>query len=406
VYSERCFLILHPKFFSVNFKRYLYELLLENETVIIPGFGAFISEYKPAEINTETDEIAPPSKVISFTQQIKNNDGLLVGYVAENLNISHFDALLRIEKERENILYQLDKGEQVHIESVGTLFYTEQHTIAFTQEGSENLLLDSFGLETTNISATEPAEVQEEEKEEIPAAIIPTEETEEVSAPEDAEEQVTEEEPVQEEQEKTITDDVPEEKQEEVEEEIKEEIPTPEPVPEPANSIDTVPGKEEEKKKRAWMWLLVLIPLVAVSGYFFINGNKNNSNRTKAEENSINITEAQDTMASHDTIQADSSAILAQDSAKIEEQEQDAVKETESQSPKYYLVGGSFSVQENADTYLNELKAKGFDAFHAGQKGKFYCIGIGVFDTFSEAEKAQKEYLTTNPDMELWIWRK
>ena len=79
--------------------KYIKELLLENETVIIPGFGAFISTYKPAEINKENDTIKPPSKEISFNQNIRNNDGLLVGHVADAQGISHFDALKEIEKE-------------------------------------------------------------------------------------------------------------------------------------------------------------------------------------------------------------------------------------------------------------------------------------------------------------------
>ena len=97
-------LILQPKLIHVDFGKIIHELLLENEIVIIPGFGAFVSEYKPAEISVDSDEIKPPSKTVLFNQQIRNNDGLLVGYVGETKRISHFDALKRIEKEREKIL--------------------------------------------------------------------------------------------------------------------------------------------------------------------------------------------------------------------------------------------------------------------------------------------------------------
>ncbi len=378
----------------MDFKKYLYELLLENETVIIPGFGAFISEYKPAEINPETGEIAPPSKIISFSQQIKNNDGLLVGHVAEQLNISHFEALLKIEKERENILYKLDNGEQVQLESIGTLFFTKENQIAFTPEESENLLLDSFGLESTNIEATEPVE------ETIPEAVIATEELPETSEPEEIIEEIQEEEPVEEEKEEIEeTNIIPEENQEH---EPAEELPTNEPIDEPVPP--TPPVQEEKKKKRGWLWLLILIPLGAVAVFVFMKGNMDGfSGKTKVEESSINIIEVPDTVISMDTVQTDTIAPPVMDSTGVETQDNE-IKEEE--GPKFYLVGGSFSVKENADTYLNELKAKGFNAFHAGQKGKFYCIGIAVFDSFSDAEKAQKEYMINNPGMELWVWRK
>lgn len=134
----------------MNLAQYLHELLLENETVIIPGFGAFISNYKPAEIDNETNKIVPPSKEINFNSKIRNNDGLLVGYVAETESVSHFDALKLIEKERENIIYQLDKGEKITVENVGSLFRDAENEVHFEADIQENLLLDSFGLEAVS----------------------------------------------------------------------------------------------------------------------------------------------------------------------------------------------------------------------------------------------------------------
>lgn len=135
---------------------YIHQLLLENEAVIVPGFGAFISTYKPAEINEETAEISPPSKQISFNSTIRNNDGLLVGFVAESEGISHFDALRRIEKDREKILYRLDKGEKITLKKIGFLFLNEKNDIEFEPEIEENLLVDSYGLDTTNVEEIAP----------------------------------------------------------------------------------------------------------------------------------------------------------------------------------------------------------------------------------------------------------
>ena len=53
----------------MNIGKYVHELLLENDTVIIPGFGAFISNYKPAEIDEETNELKPPAKEVTFNAQ-------------------------------------------------------------------------------------------------------------------------------------------------------------------------------------------------------------------------------------------------------------------------------------------------------------------------------------------------
>ena len=105
----------------LNLSNFIYSLLLENDTVIIPGFGAFVSTYKPAVILE--NEIKPPSKEISFTQKIKNNDGMLAEIIARKAKISQSYAMKRIEKAHENMLYELDKGETVIIENIGTLVH-------------------------------------------------------------------------------------------------------------------------------------------------------------------------------------------------------------------------------------------------------------------------------------------
>ncbi len=360
----------------MDFGKYIHELLLENEIVIIPGFGAFVSEYKPAEISEDSDEIKPPSKTVLFNQQIRNNDGLLVGFVSEKRRISHFDALKQIEKERENILYKLDSGEEVELAEVGVLVYTTENTIGFKPVQDENMLLDSFGLETTSILESEdetPAEepvitpVVEEEKtdEQIPEENINTIET-------NAAEEESEKEPAW--------------------------VATTEPL---------IADPEEEKKKKGWWWLLlVLIPLIGVSVYIFMKGeNPRETHKIEKQESTISPIQKPEIFA-QDTLKTDSVTIAEKDTIIAEPAQEEPKAEIESNTPKYYLVGGSFSVEENAETYLKELQAKGYDAFHAGKKGRFFIIGIGTFDTFNEADQAKTEYMENNSGSEVWVWKK
>ena len=151
---------------------YIHELLKENETVIIPGFGAFLSSYKPAALDEK--EVRPPSREISFTQQIRNNDGLLVGYIAGQEKISHFDALKVIEKERENMIYLLDKGKEVELKETGTLFINEKNEVQLKPFYDDDLLLDSFGLEPVSlmeetVEVPKPEEIVSSEEIQEPA---------------------------------------------------------------------------------------------------------------------------------------------------------------------------------------------------------------------------------------------
>ncbi|MDX8341602.1 SPOR domain-containing protein [Draconibacterium sp. IB214405] len=375
----------------MSFGKEIYTLLLQHDIVIIPGLGAFVSEYQPAEISENSDEIKPPSKTVSFNPQLKNNDGLLVGHIAEKLHIAHFEALVRIEKEREDILFKLDKGQKVEFEGVGTFLYDKEGKIEFQASEEENMLLDSFGLEPMSMREPEPEPEPEVIPEEAPAPVVEPEITEAAELNEEPQE-------TQQEEEKHVEEEIKEEETTTEEPKIEESQPTPPPV------------KEEEKKKsKAWLLLLILIPLIAVAGFIFYKGYyKADSELITPEYTQQEITE-EPAQIIPDTINTDSleinvaDTLLATDSVENIPVEEEEVAEP---SVKYYLVGGSFSVKENADTYLQELQQKGYDAFHVGKKGRFFIVGIASYNTFSEADSAKTKYMEDNPGSEVWVYRK
>lgn len=406
VHIHICFVILPSKFFHVNFGKYIHQLLLENDIVIVPGFGAFVSEYKPAEIPEDGVEIKPPSKIVTFNEQIRNNDGLLVGNVAEKQRITHFEALKRIEREREDILYKLDSGEQVELTNVGVLFHNEENKIGFTAVEDANLLLDSFGLESTVIEGVDEV-VEDEVSESLEPSNL-------------EEEELKEQEPEIETLEQTTTLELGEEP--EVDEIIEEEqIPTPVAEVEPDPEMKDVPElkvrmaepeQDEQKKKRAWWWLLlVLVPLIAVSVFIFTKGEKDKGTDNQPErESEIKISEQPEVLPS-DTVKTESMVKdtveqIVQDTVPVEQNEAKSEVSDDLGSPKYYLVGGSFSVEQNAEDYIKELKGKGYEAFHVGKKGRFFIVGIGTYDSFAEADQAKQEYMNNNAGSEVWVWKK
>ena len=141
----------------MKLESHIIHLLTEHNTVIVPGFGAFVTSYKPAEIDEEREKIQPPASEISFTTQFKNNDGLLVGHIAGKENISHYEALRLIEKERDEILYRLDKGEKVELENIGVLYYNENNNLIFEPQINESLNLESYGLGSVPLKPKENA---------------------------------------------------------------------------------------------------------------------------------------------------------------------------------------------------------------------------------------------------------
>lgn len=337
---------------------YISQLLPEHDTVIVPGFGAFLTSYKPAEIDEDGQNIKPPSKTISFTTQFKNNDGLLVGFIADKEKISHFEALQKIENEREDILYRLDKGEKVSVENVGILYYDESQTIQFEPHFDENLNLDSFGLGAASLSATQQKPTEENQKEETGAVAASSGNS-------------------------TTSE---------------------EPEFEPVEDTEPWYVETQDRKKRNWLWLLlILIPLIGAGIYIFLFQNKNQKDtieiRTEAPAQDSQQIDATNASAPVDSSLRDSFVVNENEPLLTEDRIEFAPD-----SSKYYLVAGSFKEQENAKEYLQELKVEGYESFWLGKKGNFYMIGIDTYDSENEAFSAQLDFLEKNPDSGAWIY--
>lgn len=368
----------------LNLSNFIHSLLLENETVIIPDFGAFISTYKPAEIGE--NEIKPPSKDISFTQKIKNNDGLLVEIIARKAKISQVNALKRIEKARDNMLYELDKGNTVILENVGSLIYNEKNEIVFVPINENNLLIDSFGFETISTKDANKAVISDDilEKEQaesekiiVGAAVInSSEKTENVDTEVTNQEKETE----------PVTNDF--------------KFPEFKPAP-------TVPEEEEEKKKFAWYWyLLILIPILIGVYFVIINQSKPTENESNKAKSSIQTELNTQTQEDNPKDSVESDALVAEEtSPSVSNSTEQTEIMDQSEKGKYYLIRGGFEEEENVKEYISQLKTEGVESFVAGKTGRLILVGIEKFDTEDEAMKALNRYSKTKPDWKLWVYK-
>lgn len=123
---------------------FIKELLLLNDCVIIPGFGGFVSNYKPAVLHAA--RFTPPAKTVSFNKKLNFNDGLFINYVAEKEGVNYFLASRKLNLLVEEMNYRLTDGEEVLIPEIGTLRYDDHENLIFTPKVSCNLNPDAYGL--------------------------------------------------------------------------------------------------------------------------------------------------------------------------------------------------------------------------------------------------------------------
>lgn len=128
---------------------YLKELLNDNECVIIPEFGAFISKRHSATIDYASHRFLPPYKEIVFNNKLTNNDEILVDFISKKENISQEDSLNKIKNFVNQAAAILDVNKEYVLEGLGKI-RKFGNDFVFELSHSENLLGDSFGLTEFN----------------------------------------------------------------------------------------------------------------------------------------------------------------------------------------------------------------------------------------------------------------
>ncbi len=127
----------------------IINLLLDNDCVVVPGFGGFVAQYSSAKLDESTGFFSPPSKQVLFNKNLINNDGLLANKVAQVNNLSYKEANDLIIKKVKLLNLELQSKKQVNIKELG-LVYLKNDIVKFKQN-SENILSESYGLTAVNI---------------------------------------------------------------------------------------------------------------------------------------------------------------------------------------------------------------------------------------------------------------
>lgn len=129
-------------------EKYINELLITQDMVVVPNFGVFTSAFSPASFSADGSLITPPRKVISFSIYINEEDknDELMKVVMRGENKSYYDfneqLLAFVQKAQQSII----STNAYYIEGLGTLFKDVNNKIVLKQDSDASLLGDSFGL--------------------------------------------------------------------------------------------------------------------------------------------------------------------------------------------------------------------------------------------------------------------
>ncbi|GAB2762766.1 SPOR domain-containing protein [Salinimicrobium soli] len=125
---------------------YIHDLLYRYECVILPGFGAFITQQHSARIHQSTNEFYPPKKTVSFNRQLVQNDGLLANHIVAVEGIPYETALEKLELFVHDLQTILEKNKVVNFDNIGSFTVTAEDKLQFEPAVQINYLKEAFGL--------------------------------------------------------------------------------------------------------------------------------------------------------------------------------------------------------------------------------------------------------------------
>ncbi|MDO5104585.1 SPOR domain-containing protein [Capnocytophaga sp.] len=392
-----------------DLNEYVEELLYKHQCVIIPKFGAFISNRKSARL-FEDKTFAPPKRELTFNASLHSNDGLLIKHISENSGVEY-----NVVEDYVNLTVDgwkkiLQQGETLNLNNIGVLRQTPEGRLSFEVFEDVNYLTDSFGM-----SAFVPHEIAEVPEPKPEAKIIPTLDLQ------------TEQET------KTEKPFVARPKVEEPKRNKKrpivayttiavvglvlltfgafkffgESVSTPDKANEIVITDSQIQEQVEQKLSRATLVPPMDFPTISLDAQ-----KVKELSKTKAEKQANTAEKTVETPVKEVKKEETKKEVstpkqtVVQKEVKKETVPSKAV--STSKSKKYQVIAGAFKDEKNAHTRVEQLKKLGFkDAAVIGTNSRgLYQVSYAGFDDLAQAEALKKEVKETKDEKKLdggWI---
>lgn len=136
-------------------EKHIIRLLLDNDCVIVPGFGGFMAHNIPAKYDEQTQSYTPPMRIVGFNSQLTMNDSLLAQEYANIYNISFPDALRQIASDVDKLKQCIKEAKVYEFYGIGTFSLDAQSGIIFTPEKTGIMTPPLYALDPISIKYIE-----------------------------------------------------------------------------------------------------------------------------------------------------------------------------------------------------------------------------------------------------------
>ena len=138
--------------------QYIYDLLLDNDYVVVPGLGGFVCQYQSSILDRQRAQIQPPARTIAFNKALQQNDGLLVQHIVLKDQLKYKDAEDKVRQYVAQCNQQLHQIGSIQFPKIGRLYMDELKNIQFTPTFELLPFDDTFGFNPVHIQAISRSE--------------------------------------------------------------------------------------------------------------------------------------------------------------------------------------------------------------------------------------------------------
>lgn len=140
-------------------ERHIAKLLLDNDCVIVPGFGGFMAHHIAASYDEKNHIFLPPTRTVGFNPRLTMNDSVLAQDYVSCYDLSYPEALKRIESEvdefRQMILGE-DGGHELC--GIGRLYALENGEYDFIPNDNGITTPATYGFQAFELDTLPAAE--------------------------------------------------------------------------------------------------------------------------------------------------------------------------------------------------------------------------------------------------------
>lgn len=136
------------------------EIILDNDSVTLPGLGSFVAEMVPSTFTDRGYTINPPYRRLYFNRS-EGRDTLLVDFYAQSNSISQDDAVRIVVPFLSQLREVLKEKKTVYFPGLGRLRATKENNFFFIADENLDIYPGGFGLAPISLKTHEetPAEV-------------------------------------------------------------------------------------------------------------------------------------------------------------------------------------------------------------------------------------------------------